>query len=525
MDLLPPPEILGLPPKYTSWRENQDDSIIRGTHSEKRIVLQVAPTGFGKSLAYITMALLFGGRTVILTSTKGLQSQLLSDFESIGAVDIRGRNAYICKLEHDGTTCDKGVCAFGLRCPLKDSGECLYYNAYNRAKNAPIVITNYAYWMTSNEYGEGLGSFDFMVCDEAHDTPNMVSNFLTVNFDRTDRYIRPILPDNDMVSSMSIKDWVEWAKVSKSKVEDELDKLKERIKYDGGTSYDKRQAAIFTRLKKNLDIMRTMDENWVHDITDFSIQFSPIWPAPYCEDVLFRGIKHIHLTSASVRSKTAELCGLVIEDLDIMEYPHSFPVENRLLIHIPTIRVNYRTEKEDINRRKWALRIDQIIKPRLDRKGIVHTISYKRRDYVIMQSKYQEHMLTHKRVNTEKIVRMFKESDPPSILVSPSVSTGWDFYDDLCRYQIIGKIAYPDTKNKITRARTKLDKEYAPYVAMQELVQAVGRSVRSKPDWAENFIIDDNILWFIKEYGKFAPQYFLDAFKSADVIPKPRSMA
>ena len=88
-DLLPP-SAFGLPKKFDQWRKNQDDAVCSIISNEKRYITQVCPTGFGKSLNYVAAAVLKGGRSVLITSTKGLQTQLLKDFESVGAVDIRG---------------------------------------------------------------------------------------------------------------------------------------------------------------------------------------------------------------------------------------------------------------------------------------------------------------------------------------------------------------------------------------------------------------------------------------------------
>jgi hypothetical protein len=42
------------------------------------------------------------------------------------------------------------------------------------------------------------------------------------------------------------------------------------------------------------------------------------------------------------------------------------------------------------------------------------------------------------------------------------------------------------------------DPDYANYVAMQKLVQAVGRGMRAPDDWCETLIVDDQFSWFVK---------------------------
>ncbi len=520
MSLLPPPNVFGLPDKFSDWRQNQDVAVLEVVDGQQRFNLQVCPTGFGKSLSYIMMSVLMGKRAILLTSTKGLQSQLLRDFESVGAVDVRGRNAYRCVKEIDGTMCDKGACTYGYKCPLK-LGGCLYHDAVIAAKKAPIVITNYTFWFTINEHtDDGLGDFSFMVCDEAHDTPETVSSYLTIVLDLTDKIIEAVLPRREIVLSSTVPEWKIWAKEKITDVRNEIEAQRELLDMGMG---DKKRYRRFMAFEGLLRKMIRMEDDWIIGATDWSIEFAPKWPAPYCEEILFLQTPRILLTSASVREKTAQMLGIVdAEDIVISEYPHTFPVANRMLYYIPVvppIRMNYKTTDEEL--RRWVKHMDLIIGPRLDRKGIIHTVSYTRRDLIISQSKYADKMITHQRKNTVPIVEKFKKSSAPKILVSPSMTTGWDFPFSECEFQIIGKLAFPDLSNPLVAARKKEDKEYIPYITMQQLVQAVGRGSRAEDDSCETFCTDAVIQGFMRRYGKFAPDYFIEAYNERATIPRP----
>lgn len=514
---LPAPNCFDLPDKYTEWRPYQEQAVLNAVDNPLRFTTQICPTGFGKSLLCIATALLKGGRAVYLTSTKGLQKQLLNDFASVGMVDIRGRNAYPCRYVTDGSHCDHGPCVAGFKCPLKGGG-CLYYDAYAAASKAPFVVTNYSYWMSINEYGEGLGYFDTIICDEAHDTPDLVSSFLTVTINTADAFVGSLLKGG--WNHYTINDWKVWAKSFIPAVDTEIEYYTRLNLEQGGLSRDQRKELVKMRsLKKSMEVISNIHADWVWESVGDKVSFSPVWPAPYCENVLFRDIPNVVLTSATVNLKTVDMLGVMKSDNMIYEYPHTFPIGNRLLTHIPTVRLNYRSGPADIN--KMLLRIDQIIGPRLDRKGIIHSTSYERRDLIIARSKHRDIMMTHKNRNTEFMVEQFKEADPPRVFVSPAVTTGYDFYGDMCEYQIIVKLPYPDTRNNIMRERVKRDKDYAPYITMQQLVQAVGRPVRSPTDRCESFITDDNIGWFMKVYDYLAPIWFKGAFVQRTVIPPP----
>ena len=518
--ILPPPNQLEMPKQFTSWRDYQAQAVMGILDTTRRVVAQVCPTGFGKSLMYIAACHLEGKRAVVLTSTKGLQSQLIRDFGDM-VTDIRGRNSYRCRAVGDGTTCDYGPCVTGWRCQYKDMGGCDYYDQLRRVQKSRLVITNYAYWMTAKRYNASLGDepFGVLVCDEAHAAPDMVGSVLTVTLSRRRGPVSEVMPSHP--ESFTTEQWADWA----ARVLEPLEKQLAHAKSSAATGGDKQSRRLVARLKStisNLELLAEMKpDEWAVDINDYTVSLSPVRPGSYCEWLLFQGIPKVILTSAFLCSKTLDLLGVRGNMYHMTEYPHSFPVENRRLLHIPTARMNAKSSA--MAHRLWLSRIDQIIKGRLDRKGIIHTVSYRRRDFVLEGSKHKDYMVTNNPNGDpiEEVIQAFRRADPPRVLVSPVLSTGFDFPGRDCEYQIIGKIAYPDSRNAITKARTELDKDYPAYIAMQQLVQAVGRGVRSPTDQCETFVIDDNIRWFLRRHRDFAPDWFLAAYGTSETIPTP----
>ncbi len=78
-----------------------------------------------------------------------------------------------------------------------------------------------------------------------------------------------------------------------------------------------------------------------------------------------------------------------------------------------------------------------------------------------------------------------------------------------------------DTRSAIEGARNKDDKDYVAYEAMQTLVQACGRGMRSEDDRCECLVIDDNAKWFVPKNRHFAPKWFSEAWVWGSTIPKP----
>jgi Rad3-related DNA helicase len=502
------PAELGFPSKFKSWRPNQEAACQSILETKERFLIQACPTGFGKSLAYMAAALESGTRVAILTSTKGLQTQLVRDFGKMkGVVDIRGRMNYQCRL-NTKVSCDTGVCVFGVKCPMKEEGGCFYYDQLRAALSARVVITNYAYWMAQNEYSEGLGEFGMLILDEAHSAPDHLLNHVAVTFGKSDWNNR-ILELGDSLPT-NYMGWKIWA-------EDKLHDVKMAIE----TAKVERKEKKFLGLKKLEQklgrITDFIDSSWLWEDNPGEVSLTPTWPAPFSEHILFTGVRKIVLTSATVVAKTAALLG--IRGGKSEEYPHEFPVENRPLIHVPSVNMNWRNGEAE--HRVWLMKMDQIIRDRVGTKGIIHTVSYARRDMVLDRSKYGEFMVTHNRLNTEATVRAFKRSDPPSILVSPSMATGWDFPYDECRWQIIIKLPYPDMRGEIMRVRGRKDSDYINYLVSQQLIQATGRGVRAKDDWCETFVIDNNVVWFIPQNRHLMLSWFTEAYRKSNVVPKP----
>jgi Rad3-related DNA helicase len=96
------------------------------------------------------------------------------------------------------------------------------------------------------------------------------------------------------------------------------------------------------------------------------------WPADYAERRLFCGIPKIVLTSATIRPKTLELLAIDNGHVDFHEYPSSFPVDRRPVYFVPSVRKDKRATPEHL--RAWISKIDAIVRPRLQTKGIIHTV-------------------------------------------------------------------------------------------------------------------------------------------------------
>jgi Rad3-related DNA helicase len=225
--------------------------------------------------------------------------------------------------------------------------------------------------------------------------------------------------------------------------------------------------------------------------------------------------------SGTFTRRTVEQLGIELSDVDFFDYyGHVNPAKSPIM-YIPTAKVNMYAQPWELNR--IVKRIDEIFESRLDRKGIVHTSNYKLRDYIMSNSRYARFFVSNYTQSgdlTSNVIKTFKEMEPPALLVSPSVTTGYDFPYDDCRYQIIAKLNYPYAGSKIEQARVARDPDRGSAHAILHLQQAVGRADRASDDAQEVFIIDDAFPTLKWKYESLFSPAFLACVRTLNKIPK-----
>jgi Rad3-related DNA helicase len=520
------PSDIGLPPKFARWRDHQVRAIEASLDAGTRFVAQSLPTGSGKSAIYMAEALITGGRTVILTATKGLQDQLVSDFGLCGLVSVKGRNTFDCG-SRAGLTCEDGP-LYGCREGSRNSDKpptCPYMVQYLEGLKSQIVVTNYSYWSAINFFGEGLGAVDLLICDEAHDAPEIVTS--TVSCVITPRDL-DLLRTGPPRTYYIINQWTRWALSHVQRCEQQIECYQEDLR-SGTASVDVvRRVKALRNLLGKLKRLSSIKGHWLAETVPDEVdrrktayRLSPLWAKLYAEEVLWNKVPKIVLVSATLLPKTMDLLGVPPSELTFRDHPYSFPASRSPIYHIPTVRSNYKNREKAMNLQ--LEKIDQIIGSRLDRKGIIHTTSYQRAHEVIARSAYRDYMISHTPVRGEAVdaAASFRLSEAPAILVTPSMGTGYDFPYQQCEYQIILKAPYPDHSSGLVRVRVEEDGNYSHYLMAQELVQMCGRGMRAENDRCETFILDDTVDRIIRWRPGLFPPWFRQLYRKRENVPSP----
>lgn len=578
---LPPPPDFGAPARFSSWRPEQEEALILTDQSTRRFSFLNLPTGSGKSLYAYMYCLMTGKRGVILTENLGLGDQYSEDVGErdpthVGkAVDIRGANNYPCPALqrggqyarlHTGTDdqakCDKGPCRIGFYCPLKDNGGCPYYDQLRKARAAPVVVTNYANWLSIGKSQQNkqvredgqpnedtLGHFDVLFLDEMHGAFDQVSNALTVTFNTREiplwMTMRRTPPSTNEEDIQKWEPWLAgWAEDLRHAIEATAPMLKSQRETgrihevsiqayrklrawqrDLALLHEARYATVAGKLTGKLSGWIVKREQW--PIRGASVSFQPIWPGPYCERYLFRSIPRVIGMSATIQPAMLRYLGLHDpSQYDFWDFDSSFPVDRRPFYFLPVAFMRFNMSSDE--KLRWAHSLNSIGDVHGDEKGIIHTISYDRAKYYTLHAtpKMKARIMENTSKSTAVQVERFKESkvtdhrDHPPVLVSPSLSTGYDFANDYCRWQVIGKVPFPDKRDRLVQARCESDPEFAPMLAMSYVVQAYGRIVRSMHDWGTTYMIDKTWGTFFAKWKKFAPRFFREAVKVINSIPR-----
>ena len=146
---------------------------------------------------------------------------------------------------------------------------------------------------------------------------------------------------------------------------------------------------------------------------------------------------------------------------------------------------------------------DKIISDHLNVKGLVQTTSYEFAAYFCELSLNGQRLITHTNANErDQCIKNFKESPLPLVMVSPSLTRGFDGKDDLCRFIVVTKIPYPNPQDPqiSRRLREPGGQIWYTHNVIRTIIQETSRGNRHKHDYCETYILD-------MEFGKIFSAY------------------
>jgi ATP-dependent DNA helicase DinG len=261
------------------------------------------------------------------------------------------------------------------------------------------------------------------------------------------------------------------------------------------------------------------------------ITFKPLNVASSCASI-FNKCSKVLIMSATILDyhSFCKSLGLAPKNVKFIRVESDFPETRRPIYSMSVHPLNQFTLQEQDVRSKIARNIDEIMSAHKNYKGIIHTTSYSQVRFIIRNLSEQNAdrlILTDPHIPREEIIQKHINSNEPTVLISPSLYMEIDLKDDLSRFQIITKVPYPDLGDKWINAKRKSfnnereGEEWYNWQTALRLVQAYGRSIRSKLDWAITYILDSNFDWFVRRNTHLFPRWFLSAIQFKQVHRYP----
>lgn len=284
------------------------------------------------------------------------------------------------------------------------------------------------------------------------------------------------------------------------------------------------QASLETeKLTQIIEAILSNPKNWVvskikrEDDELIEVEFKPLDISPYCKNIFNRCSKTL-VMSATILNADAYCrnVGLNIDDVKFIEIQSDFPIENRPIYPLNIAYLNYDSLQLQETKSNVAKAVDSIMTTHRNDKGIIHTTSYEQLNFIkenISQDNVQRLLVTDPDIQREVVIAEHIKSIKPTVIISPSLHTGIDLTDDLSRFQIITKIPYPNLADRWIGAKTHLDGEWYYWQTALRLVQAYGRSIRSKDDWAKTYVLDSAFNSFVNKNRNLFPDWFKQAIK------------
>jgi ATP-dependent DNA helicase DinG len=293
-----------------------------------------------------------------------------------------------------------------------------------------------------------------------------------------------------------------------------LEILNEELAADAGRELE--------RLTTTINNILSNPRNWIvseikkENFEVVKVELKPLDISPYCKAV-FEKCSKVLITSATILDPKAfrRSIGLMHDtEVKFIRVESDFPIENRPIYPSNVAYLNYSNLQLPEIKSSITEAVETIMTFHRNNKGIIHTTSYEQLNFIrenISQENAHRLIVTDPEIPRDEVIQEHINSTKPTVLVSPSLQTGLDLKDDLSRFQIIIKVPYPHLGDRWINAKKNLDQEWYYWQTALSLIQAYGRSVRSKEDWAHTYILDSAFGFFVNRNRNILPEWFVQA--------------
>jgi len=491
--------------EFREYQKEVIEKIITRFEGGKEYVILEAPTGAGKSPIALTVARYFGN-AYFLTSQKILQDQYVKDFD---LNMLKGKGNYDCRLpKHTHLKCNLAPCSISkLKCPMRGLNglqeRCPYFNALNETLESRVSVLNYHIGLSQKKLHEYPR--ELVICDEAHNIEAILMDRYSISISA--KQLKKLGCNTGILEEM--KTYKNKRAFIREIIIPELNRRHKEL-----SAINSNEITLLKNINDMNNYINKMDDfmaseesdNWV--FCEKEMTFKPLFIDKKTQDVFKLGFKKLLMSATILDADSyARSMGIPKDKVAVIKMPSTFPKENRP-IDLRFARYSLKMADIDESLPKMKNAVAAVLAIHKNEKGIIHTNTYKIADFLV--SRLNDDRLFYPKTGTrDEILKAHAATDKPSVLISPSMTEGLDLKDDLSRFQIICKIPYPYLGDKQISERKRLDPEWYMWKTCLTLVQAFGRSVRTRDDWARTYVMDKGFKWFVKQNRHRLPNWFL----------------
>ena len=524
-------------PEYRGAQETALRRICEAFDAGNDVVLVRAPTGSGKSLLARAVAgcAKTPGETDHVESYGAYyttpQVSQLDDVAGDALLDdfsiIRGKGNYDCILPGETETpVTEAPCAreTGFDCPVKH--RCPYFSDRAIASNRNIAAMTLAYFMQTAG-SDVFGKRDVVVIDEAHGLAEWAEMYATIELSPERVPVWDACQPPEVGGLTDVEGYAErLVRVCDRRAEE----LRSKAELSRAEVAERDRLSELTReLQWFLEDARDPESptTWVVDQPDgaaTALTVKPMDPARYLHHTVWDRGNKFALLSATILDKRAFCAGtgLAPDDVALVDVPHTFPLDHRPLYDVTCGKMTY--ERRDETLPAVARTLVRLMAHHPDEKGLVHAHSYAIADRLtsrLAEMGVGDRIRTHDSENRDAALASWKREESNAVFVSVKMEEALDLRGDLCRWQVICKAPYPNTRDSRVARRLE-DDQWGWYyrTALRTVIQAAGRVVRAPDDYGATYLADSSLVDLFERARHDMPDWFaeqVDAMTTPDL--------
>ena len=432
---------------------------------------------------------------------------------------IRGKSNYQCILPGESDTpVDEAPCARerGFDCPVEH--RCPYFSDRAIASNRAIAAMTLAYFMQTAG-SDVFGQRDVVVIDEAHGLAAWAEMYATIEL--SPGWVPTKVWEGAPPPAVdTLRDAADYAERLEAACDRRLTELRAKAELEREEVAERdRLTDLIRELGWFVEDLRDTESatTWVVDQPDgagTAVTIKPMDPARYLHHTVWdRGTKFA-LLSATILDKDA-FCrgsGLDPSNVALVDVPHTFPVQNRPLYDVTQGKMTY--EHRDDTIPKVARLVVRLLQHHPDEKGLIHAHSYAIAERLcdhLEEFGVGARVRSHDSDSRDAALSAWKRSAGADVFVSVKMEEALDLNGDLCRWQVLCKAPYPNTRDSRVARRLE-DGQWGWYyrTALRTVIQACGRVVRAPDDHGATYLADTSLLDLFERARHDMPDWFAD---------------